>query len=1176
VSSSFAHLHVHSEFSMLDGAARIRDLVEGCVRMGMPALGLTDHGYLYGLPELYREARAAGITPVLGCELYVATRTRFDKSKAEKDGNHHMTAWAVTDTGYANLMKLASAASLEGFYMRPRVDRALLAAHAEGIVATSGCLGGEVSQLLLAGREDDAIRVAGEFQELFGRGNFFIELMDHGLEEQKVVTKGLLRVSEATGAPLVLTNDLHYTAGADAETHDVLLCIQTGAQVADEKRLRFGAPEFYLKSPEQMRALFPDHAVAADNTLAIAERANVTLSFGVERLPVFATPDGSDAATYLRAQTYAGAATRYGAELATEVRERIDYELGVIIEMGFPSYFLIVADLIRFARENGVRVGPGRGSAAGSVVSYCLGIVDLDPLRYGLLFERFLNLGRREMPDIDMDFDDRGRASVIEYAARRYGADRLAQISTFATIKGKQAIRDSARVLGLPFLVGDQLAKMYPPSILGKDAPLAACFDRSVVWPEDGTTNDAWSQAADLRKAYESDPDSKRVLDIARGLEGLKRQAGVHAAGVVMSDVPLTDVVPVWRNETGATITQYDMGTVAALGLLKMDFLGLRNLTVLADCLEHLRRADIDLDIDAVPLDDPKTLALLSSGDTIGLFQIGKNPGMRDLCKAMAPDSIDDVIALVALYRPGPLGAKMHLEYVERKHLRKAVTYPHPDLEPILAETYGIMVYQEQVMRIATDIAGFTLTDADKFRSAVGKKKADVMATQRAKFVAGVVANGYEEALGIELWGLIEFFAGYGFNKSHSACYGYVCYQTAYLKAHHRVAYMSALLENFKHNADDTIAFLAECRRMGLRVLPPDVNTSELGFAPDGEAIRYGLSAVKGLGEHVSERIIVARTTKGAFVSFEDFCTKVDAACLNKRVLEALAKAGAFDALGVPRAALLIPDLEKGLVLSPGAQQVADAAIAKARAEEAGQFSLFGEVETVSVATSELSVVVEIATADLLRAEKELLGAYVSDHPLLGLEPSLRDARDTPLAQLGAQPSGSSVTVAGLVSGYAKRFTRGGKPMASFVLEDLEGSVEVVVFPNAFDRVEATLANEAILIVRGRLEERGDGLNLIAAEVRRLDPNAANEPLVLDVPADAVTPPFVERLKEILGRYRGRTPVQIRMRSERGHKTLRLPASFAVSGTGELYAELKAFVGRDAIAERGSMAAGAS
>lgn len=1156
---------------MLDGAARIKDLVRGCVEMGMPAIGLTDHGYLYGLPELYREAKAAGITPVLGCELYVATRTRFDKSRSERDGNHHMTAWAVTDAGYRNLMKLASAASLEGFYMRPRVDRELLAAHAEGIVATSGCLGGEVSQLLLQGREDDAIRVAGEFQELFGRGNFFIELMDHGLEEQRRVTKGLLRVSEATGAPLVLTNDLHFTRHADAETHDVLLCIQTGAQVADQKRMRFEVPEFYLKSPEAMRALFPDHPQAADNTLVIAERANVTLEFGAERLPRFDTPDGSDPATYLRAQTYAGAARRYGDPLPDEVRERIEYELGVIIEMGFPSYFLIVADLIRFARENEVRVGPGRGSAAGSVVSYSLGIVDLDPLRYGLIFERFLNLGRREMPDIDMDFDDRGRGRVIEYAAQRYGSDRLAQISTFATIKGKQAIRDAARVLGLPFSVGDQLAKAYPPSILGKDAPLAACFDRSVVWPEDGSTNEAWGNAADLRKAYESDPDQRRVLEIARGLEGLKRQAGVHAAGVVMSDVPLTDVVPVWRNETGATITQYDMGTVAALGLLKMDFLGLRNLTVLADCLEILRAQGIELDIDAIPLDDPATLALLASGDTIGLFQIGKNPGMRDLCKAMAPDSIDDVIALVALYRPGPLGAKMHLEYVERKHGRKQVSYPHPDLEPILSETYGIMVYQEQVMRIATDIAGFTLTDADKFRSAVGKKKADVMATQRAKFVEGVTGNGYTEALAVELWGLIEFFAGYGFNKSHSACYGYVCYQTAYLKAHHPIAYMAALLENFKHSNDDTIVFLAECRRMGVKLLPPDVNTSLLGFAPDGNAIRYGLSAIKGLGEHVAERIIDARTTKGAFVSYEDFCSKVDPAALNKKVLEALAKAGAFDALGVPRAALLIPDLEKGLVISPAAQSIADGALAKARAEEAGQFSLFGEAEPVTVASSELSVVIDIANADLLRAEKELLGAYVSDHPLLGLEPALRGARELAIAAVPTQSAGTPVTLAGLVSGFTKRFTKAGKPMASFTLEDLEASVEVIVFPNAFEKVEQTLVNEAIVVVRGRVDEKGEVISIVASEVRRLDPNAANEPLVLDVPADAVTPPFVERLKEILSRYRGRTPVHIRMRSGRGHKTLRLPASFSVVGSGELHAELKAFVGRDAIVEPGSV-----
>lgn len=1167
LAESFAHLHVHTEYSMLDGAARISDLVDECVRMGMPAIGVTDHGFLYGLPEVYKKATKAGIKPVLGGELYVATRSRFDKSAAERDGNHHMTAWAVTNTGYRNLMKLASAASLEGFYMRPRVDKELLASHAEGIIATTGCLGGEVSQLLLQDRPDDAYRVAGELQDIFGVGNFYVEIMDHGIDDQRAVTPALIEISKKTGIPLLLTNDLHYTQASDAEIHDVLLCIQTGAQKDDVKRFKFETPEFYLKSPAQMRALFPDLRQAADATLDIAERANVTLEFGEERLPAFETPDGSDSETFLRRSTYEGAVKRYGEPLSEEVTTRIEYELGVINDMGFPSYFLIVADLINYARANGVRVGPGRGSAAGSVVSYCLGIVDLDPLRYGLVFERFLNPGRRKMPDIDMDFDDRGRASVIEYAARRYGADHVAQISTFGTIMGKSAIRDAARVLGLPFIVGDKLAKAYPPPILGKWAPLASCFDKNATWPEEGNHNEAYAQATDLREAYENDPDARKLLDIARGLEGLKRQAGVHAAGVVISNEPITDVVPVWRNESGATIAQYDMDTLESLGLLKMDFLGLRNLTIMVDCLEYLKRDGIELDIDNVPLDDAKTFKLLTSGDTIGLFQVGRNPVMRELVKSMAPDSIDDLIALVALYRPGPLKMKMHTEYVDRKRGRKPVDYPHIDLKPILSETYGILVYQEQVIRIATDIAGYDLPQADVLRQAVGKKQADVMAQQEQRFIEGVKANGYDDALGKQLWGLIVTFAGYGFNKSHSACYGFVAYQTAYLKAHHPVAYMAALLESFKHSMDDTIAYLAECRRMRIRLLPPDVNTSLLGFAPDADAIRYGLSAVKGLGEHVAERIISARSSKGAFTSFEDFCNKIDGTCLNKRVLEALAKSGAFDSLGISRSALLMPDPEKGsLVLAPLAQQVADAALAKAKAEAEGQFSLFGEAEQPSMETAELSVQFEISSSDLLRAEKELLGAYVSDHPLLALEHTLGAVRDTSMASLSERGVGETVVMAGICSAFAKRFTRAGKAMASFTLADLDGAAEVVVFPKLFEKLDNELANENVVIVKGRIEERGDTRTVIALEVSRFDPEAADRPLILQLPADLVTPPFVEKLKDVLTRHAGPTPVLIRMRSDRGARTLRLPDTFKVARTGQLAAELKTMLGREAIA----------
>jgi DNA polymerase III subunit alpha len=1169
LADSFVHLHVHTEYSMLDGAARVDDLVSEAVRMGMPGIGITDHGYMYGAPVLHLSATKAGIRPIIGCELYVATRTRFDKNARERDGNHHMTAWAVNETGYRNLMKLVSAASLEGYYYRPRVDKDLLAQHSEGIVATSGCLAGEANQQLLQGDEESALKTIGGYQEIFGRENFFVELMHHGLAEQDQVFKGLVELAKRSNAPLVGTNDLHYTRKEDAEAHDALLCIQTGSTISEPGRFRFDAQEFYLKSPEQMRELFRELPEACDNTLLIAERAQVDLEYGVHRLPRFETPDGSDVDTFLRTETLRGAHERYGENLPAEVAERIDYELGVIIDMGFAAYFLIVADLIRFARQNEVRVGPGRGSAAGSVVSYCLGIVDLDPLKYGLIFERFLNPGRKEMPDIDMDFDDRGRGKVIEYAAQRYGEDHVAQIVTFSTIKGKQAIRDAARVLGKPYSLGDQLAKMYPASFRGKDAPLAACFEEDHEWPEPGR-NLAYGQATELRDADRSDPEANEVLRIARGLEGLRRQAGVHAAGVVISDVPITEVVPVWRNEAmgGNVVTQYEMGAVAALGLLKMDFLGLRNLTVVIDALAHLREKGIDLDIDAIPLDDAKTFELLGSGETVGVFQLSQD-GMRELVRKLRPDTFEDVIALVALYRPGPMDAGMHNNYVERKHGRQKVTYPHPDLEPILRETYGIIVYQEQVIRIATDIAGFSAPEADAFRKAVGKKNDEVMQIQRKRFVDGCVGKGYTQELAIELWQLVEFFAGYGFNKSHSACYGLVAYQTAYLKAHHPVEYMAALLASFKNSNDNTITYLAECRRLGIRLEPPDVNSSGIDFTPTDEGtIRYGLAAVKGLGTSVAERIMDARKQKGAFTSFSDFCAKVDAICLNKKVLESLAKSGAFDSLGIPRTALLEIDLEKGtLILGHRAQQIANASLERARAEEAGQFSLFGAAETSTIDVVDLTDEgIHIEPLLLLRGEKELLGAYVSDHPLMQVEAALRASSENSIAGLANLPPETKVTIAGLVSRLQRRYTKKNQAMASFTLEDLDANVDVVVFPATYAQIEAGLHDDAIVVVRGRTDERGEKPQVVAMEVKPLDTSGKVEPLVLTVPSEVVTPNFVARLKGILERYGGVTPVHIAMRSGNGVKTLRLQKSFSVERSGELYAELKTLLGREALA----------
>jgi len=1193
VPDSFVHLHVHTEYSMLDGASRVEDVFAEAARMGMPALAITDHGVMYGAVDFYQAGLDAGVKPILGAELYVATRSRFDKDAREKDGNHHLTAIATNETGYRNLMKLVTLGSLEGYYYRPRVDKELLAEHAEGIVATSGCLAGEVGQLLLRDQVARATEVAATYRDIFGPDNFYVELQDHGLADQKTVFPHLVDIARATGAPLLATNDLHYVRKGDAAAHDALLCIQTGSTMDEPNRFKFDAEEFYLKSPDQMRVLFEGYPDACDNTLAIAERCDVSLEFDVHRLPSFETPTGEPAEAYLRRLVAEGAAKRYGSPPPAEVGARIDYELGAIVEMGFVEYFLIVADLISFAKSSGIRVGPGRGSAGGSVVSYALGIVDIDPIRWGLIFERFLNPGRKEMPDIDMDFDERRRGEVIAYATRRYGEDHVAQIITFATIKGKQAIRDAARVLGMPYAVGDRLAKMYPPSILGKDPPLAACFEPERHWPDPGR-NDAYPQATDLRDAYQTDADAKKVIDIARDLEGLRRQASVHAAGVVISDRPLVEYLPLRRDDSaGGVVTQYEMNAVARLGLLKMDFLGLRNLTVITDTLRHLERRGTPLDVDAIPLDDAETYAMLCAGDTIGVFQL-ESPGMRELVKRLLPDNFDDVMALVALYRPGPLGEGMHREYAARKHGESKIRYAHEDLKPILSDTYGVILYQEQVLRIASDMAGFSLPEADGLRKAMGKKIAEVMRAQREKFVTGCQQKGYDLALAEYLWEQIDKFSGYGFNKSHSCGYGLVAYQTAYLKAHHPVEYFAALLTSVKDKTDRAALYLAECRAMGITVEPPDVNHSEADFTPtDRGTIRYGLAAVRYVGESVVEKIVAARTAKGAFGSFVDFTAKVDPICLNRKVVESLACAGAFDALGVPRHALLREDAEKGLVIAPEVAQICEGATADARAREAGQGNLFGSDSPVGLAV-EPQPGPPVANTVLLAAEKEMLGFYVSDHPLLSVEQALLAQTDTPVVDVEEMRDQTAVTVGGLVTRLQKRFTKKGEPMATFTLEDLKGAIEVVVFPSSYTGAQDVLKPDAIVVVRGKVDTREDRAKVVAFEVSALDPGRAAPPatpggdgaapppseraprapgksrrdvLVLSVAAASCTPRLVASIRSVLEAHPGGVPVHLRLTGDDGGKTLRLPDRFKVERRTGLYAEIKALLGPRALVE---------
>ncbi len=1205
---SFTHLHTHTEFSMLDGAARVRDLVRAAVEDGQPALGITDHGNMYGVLDFYKACREAGINPVIGTEAYMAAesrherpvrRGRVDDTGGDVDGGqklyYHLTLLAESDPGYRNLMRLSSAAYLEGYYYKPRVDWELLERHHDGLIATTGCLGGLVLQSLLAGRPDEAEARAARLQDIFGRGNLFVELQDHGLDDQHRTNPQLIEIARRIGAPLLATNDSHYTHREDAVAHDALLCVQTGATIDDPKRFKFDGTEHYLKSAAEMRHLFASVPEACDNTLLIAERAAVEIELGRPSLPEFPVPASIPGSTYeeraqayLRQLTAEGARARYGDPLPAAVAQRVDYELSVIGDMGFAAYFLVVWDLIRYARESGIRVGPGRGSAAGCCVAYCLGIVDLDPIRYDLLFERFLNPGRKQMPDIDMDFDERFRGEMIRYAAERYGSDRVAQIVTFSTIKARAAVRDAARVLGLPYAVGDRIAKAMPPLVMGRDTPLAACLEK-VAGHEDG-----FAAAAELRAMYEADPEAQQVIDVAKGLEGLRRQDGIHAAAVVITRDPLTEYLPVQRKPDAGgdpgdapIVTQYEMHGVEELGLLKMDFLGLRNLSVIERALDLVeastgRRPDID----RIPLDDDAVFTMLQRGDSIGVFQLEGRP-MRALMRSLAPTSFDDVAALVALYRPGPMAANMHNDYADRKNGRQAVSYLHPDLEPILADTYGLMIYQESVMRVAQKFAGYSLEEADNLRKACGKKIRALIAAEREKFVAGCQAQGYGAELGTALFDIIEPFADYAFNKSHSYGYGLVAYQTAWLKAHHPVEYMAALLTSVKDDKDKTAVYLAECRSLGISVVVPDVNRSAAEFTPlappaadpdaagpadgpvGGAGIVFGLAAVRNVGEGLVERIVAAREAEGPFVDVYDFCRRVDPVVLNKRTMESLVKAGAFDSLGHPRQGLC-------LVLD----EIVDRTIERRREHEVGIATLFSSVEPAEggddsgrwEGTRVPIPEVEFDKSARLAFEKEMLGLYLSDHPLMGLEAALARHTDCTLAEFrdagsvevpdGGAGDGAVRTVGGVVTELRRQYTKKGDLMARFVLEDLQASMEVFVFPKVMADYGALLENDAVVVLRGRLDLREEQPKIVCIEVRRpvLEADGTEE-VRIALPLGVISDTTVDRLKEILVDHPGQCPVMLHV----GTKVLRLPPEFNVDGRNGLVGQLKSLLGANAI-----------
>jgi len=1002
---------------------------------------------------------------------------------------------------------------------------------------------------------DAAIEAAAMYQDLFGRDSFFVEIMDHGIAAQRKVLPDLVSIAHKIGAPLLATNDCHYTRASEAEAHDALLCIQTGAQMSDPGRFSFQGGGYYVKSAAEMRALFGDDDFpgACDNTLLIAERADVRMEFGNILLPHFGVPAGETEASYLRGLVLDGARRRYGDPIPGEVQQRIDYELRVIDDMGFPAYFLIVWDLIRHAREEGIRTGPARGSAGGSIVAYCLRITELDPLAYGLIFERFLNVGRREMPDIDMDFDERYRGEMIRYAAERYGSDHVAQIVTFSTIKGRQALRDSARVLGYPYGLGDRAAKAMPPAILGREATLAQCIE---PLPDNAPPElrDFHANAAGLREMYQSDGDARRVIDTALGLEGLRRQDSIHAAAVVISPEPLIEIVPIQqKGEDAEIVTQFEMHAIESLGLLKMDFLGLRNLSTIERCLELIAETSgARPDIDGVPLDDPKVYEMLSAGDSMGVFQM-EGSGMRALMRSLRPDRFPDIIALISLYRPGPLGAGTHNLYADRKNGRVPVDYPHPALEPVLADTYGIMVYQEQVMQAAEVMAGYSMAEADRLRKAMGKKIPAVMAEQAEQFIEGCVARGHPRDLGRELFDQISYFAGYGFNKSHAAGYALVAYQTAWLKAHYPAEYMAALLTSAKRDKDRTAAYLNECRSMGVQVLVPDVNRSDSDFAAQDGSITFGLSAVRNVGEGVVDLIIQERRKNGGFESFQDFVDRVDLSVLNKRTVESLIKAGAFDSLRSSR---------RGLIAVH--EQMIDTVIGRRRAEDMGQFSLFGSdepsVQSGAVAIPEGEWDKKIR----LTFEKEMLGLYVSDHPLFGVVAALRAMASASIAGLEELADGTAVTVGGIVASVTRRYTRNGELMLYFQLEDLEGSVEAVAFPRTVAETGPIIRDDAVLVVAGRVDQRGDGVKLIVQRVT--EPTLDREVAVrLKVAAPRMSVGLVDRLKGILSNHPGTAPVFLHLVGGEKDTVVRLGAEHTVEPRTALYAELRELLGGDAV-----------
>ncbi|MBO8136677.1 MAG: DNA polymerase III subunit alpha [Desulfotomaculum sp.] len=1144
--TQFVHLHLHSEYSLLDGAARIKDVIKKSQEYGMPAVAITDHGAMFGVVDFYKQCKKEGIKPILGCEVYVAPRTMKDRTPKVDDQIYHLVLLAENQEGYQNLMKLVSLGYTEGFYYKPRVDKETLFKYSKGLIALSGCIAGEVASHAIAQRPEKARQAAAEYRDIFGTDNFFLELQDHGFSEQKTANRELVSIAREMGLPLVATNDVHYTEQSHAEIQDILMCIQTGKTIDQTDRMRFQTDQLYLKSAEEMEQVFGELHEALRNTVEIADRCNVELEFGKMHLPYYTVPEGYTTDSYLEYLCYQGAKERY-AELSTEVKKRLEHELNIIKKMGFSAYFLIVRDFVQYAKRNNIPVGPGRGSAAGSLVAYSLGITNIDPLKYGLLFERFLNPERVSMPDIDIDICQERRGEVIDYVVQKYGADKVAQIITFGTMAARAAIRDVGRVLNLPYAYVDKVAKLIPAEL-------------------NMTIEKALQHSPELKQLYQSDIDAQKLIDTASILEGMPRHASIHAAGIVISREELTNYLPLHRTSDGSITTQFSMGTVEELGLLKMDLLGLRNLTVIQQTIDMLSMDGIKLDIESIPLNDEKTYKMLSKGQSTGVFQL-ESSGMRNILRELKPSVFEDLVALVALYRPGPLGSGMVEDFIKNKHGLREIDYLHPDLEPVLKETYGVILYQEQVMKIAQIMAGYSLGQADSLRKAMGKKIPAIMKMHREWFIygaahdengkplsspiPGALARGYSLELSKKIFDLMEYFAGYGFNKSHSAAYALVAYQTAYLKANYPEYYMAALLTSVEDNTDKVAAYIDECRRMGIEVLPPDVNESQENFAVVNGKIRFGLAAVKNVGSSAVHHIIKNRQEEGKFQSYSDFCRRIDPRTVNKRVLESLIKAGAFDSLGCCRAQLLAV-LEKGLELAQQAQ----------RERESGQMTLldiWGE-QNPQVQEIEMPDIDEHLPADLLALEKEALGLYISGHPLEEYQNVFNDVATHRLAELSEIQEQQVVVVGGMVSAVRAITTQRGETMAFAVLEDTTGSCDLVVFPSVYRKCKELLESDKPVMVVGRAESTEGEVKVLAREVTPV----SKLKRVLYLRLQHPDPQLEDQILQLLKNYPGQQMVCIYY--SKSKKIKKLPLNYMVTAPGPVVYQLEQLLGQENVA----------